>query len=89
MLEILLYTLLYIVNFIINRRMYLYLQKLDECWYPNPVAILMCFMSLFGTLILSIILFTELPESSFIGKMFKYTPKNKEQDDDKRGWDGC
>lgn len=93
MLEILLYILLYVVTFIINRMMYLYLQKLDECWYPNPVAILMCFMSLLGTIVLGTILLLELLESgfksSFIGKIFKYTPKNKEQDNDKRGWDEC
>lgn len=86
-LEIIFYVLAYILVFIINRGMYLRLQKIDENWYPNPVLILMCFFFLFGTIVMGCIYLTEINiESNF----FKYKPKDKNiHMDDKRGWDGC
>jgi hypothetical protein len=49
--------LAYIANVFLNRWIYFQLQKLDNCFYPNPGAIVACFVSLYGTLALLIIYF--------------------------------
>lgn len=62
---------------------------------PNPAAIFACFLFLLGTFILLCVYAMECKTTSFIGRLFKYTPKKdddkkiKHNEEDKRGWDGC
>lgn len=56
---------IYAIVFFINRWLYFKLQKIDEDWYPNPAAVFACFLFLFGTLILGVILLTEGKGSFF------------------------
>jgi len=46
----------YILNVFLNRWLYFRLQKIDSDYYPNPPAVLACFLSLVGTFALSVIL---------------------------------
>jgi hypothetical protein len=69
------------------------MQKYDENYYPNPIAILMIFCHLFGTIVLSIIILFEILDNSKIStnlldKFFRYKKPHTNKDD-KRGWDGC
>lgn len=57
----------YTLNIFFNRWLYFKMIEKDEDFYGNPFAILSCFMSLFGTIILTVIL---MIESDF------FTPKH-------------
>ena len=92
---VLLWVVAYIIVTLINRKIYINLQKLDKCYYPNPIAIFTCFLFLFGTCILSVVYIMECKTTSFIDRLFKYIPKEKDkkikndEEEDKRGWGGC
>ena len=54
--EIVFYSVtIYTIVFFINRWIYFQLQKADESFYPNPFAILACFLFLIGTFALGIL----------------------------------
>ena len=91
---VLLCVVAYIIVTLINRKIYINLQKLDKYYYPNPIAVFTCFLFLFGTIILLCVYVSECKTSSFIDRLFKYIPKNddkkiKNDEEDKRGWGGC
>jgi predicted PurR-regulated permease PerM len=91
---ILLCVVAYIIVTLINRKIYINLQKIDKNYYPNPIAIFTCFLFLFGTIILLVLYSTESKTESFIERLFKYKPKKNDKkikynEEDKRGWDGC
>ncbi len=69
--------ILYIINIIINGLLYKGMIKNDSDYYPNPMALLIIFFSLFGTLILGIIYLSEANYTSkFLDYLFK--PKNND-----------
>ena len=79
---VLLCVVAYIIVTLINRKIYINLQKLDKNYYPNPAAICVYAM--------------ECKTTSFIDRLFKYTPKKDDdkkikhnEEEDKRGWGGC
>ena len=83
----------YLLLVLLNRWLYICMQKYDENYYPNPIAILMIFCHLFGTIVLSIIILFEILDNSKIStnlldKFFRYKKPHTNKDD-KRGWDGC
>lgn len=93
---VLLWVVAYIIVTLINRKIYINLQKLDKYYYPNPIAVFTCFLFLFGTIILSVIYIMECKTTSFIDRLFKYIPKeddnkikHNDDEEDKRGWGGC
>jgi predicted PurR-regulated permease PerM len=91
---VLLWVVAYIIVTLINRKIYINLQKLDKHYYPNPPAIFACFLFLLGTFILLCVYIMECKTTSFIDRLFKYIPKEKDKkikndEEDKRGWGGC
>lgn len=96
---VLLWVVAYIIVTLINRKIYINLQKLDKNYYPCPMAIFSCFLFLFGTWVLLLLYILEYAmeckKTPFIDRLFKYTPKKdddkkiKHNEEDKRGWDGC
>jgi predicted PurR-regulated permease PerM len=92
---VLLWVVAYIIVTLINRKIYINLQKLDKYYYPNPIAIFTCFLFLFGTSILLCLYIMECKTTSFIYRLFKYIPKEKDKkikhndEEDKREWGGC
>jgi len=90
---VLLWVVAYIIVTLINRKIYINLQKLDKYYYPNPIAIFTCFLFLFGTVILSVIYIMECKTTSFIDRLFKYIPKEKDKkiknDEEDKRWGGC
>lgn len=97
-LKILLWVVAYIIVTLINRKIYINLQKIDKEYYPNPMAIFTCFLFLFGTWVLLLLYILEYTttykKTSFIERLFKYTPKENDKkirydEEDRRGWDGC
>lgn len=96
-LKILLWVVAYIIVTLVNRKIYINLQKLDSYYYPCPPAIFICFCFLVGTIVLSLIYLMEIMESCsslYINEFFKYKSKDddkiiKYDKEDKRGWDGC
>lgn len=57
--ELIIIIIAYILNLLLNRRMYFKLIELDGGYFPNPPAIVACFFSLIGTLALGIHLIVE------------------------------
>lgn len=57
----------YILNIFLNRWLYFKMIESDNDFCNNPIAIMSCFLSLFGTIILGLIV---LNESDF------FTPKH-------------
>ena len=49
---VLLWVVAYIIVTLINRKIYINLQKLDKYYYPCSIAIFTCFLFLFGTFVL-------------------------------------
>ena len=93
---VLLWVVAYIIVTLINRKIYINLQKLDKNYYPNPATIFACFLFLSGTFILLCEPAMECKTTSFIDRLFKYTPKKDDdkkikhnEEEDKRGWGGC
>jgi hypothetical protein len=97
---VLLWVVAYIIVTLINRKIYINLQKLDKYYYPCSIAIFTCFLFLFGTFVLLLLYILEytirFEPTSFIDRLFKYTPKeddnkikNNDDEEDKRGWGGC
>lgn len=92
---VLLCVVAYIIVTLINRKIYINLQKLDKYYYPCPICIFTCFWFLYGTFALLCLYVSECKKKSFIDRLFKYTPKKgddkkiKHNEEDKRGWDGC
>jgi hypothetical protein len=90
---VLLCVVAYIIVTLINRKIYINLQKLDKYYYPNPPAISACFMFLLGTIILLCLYASECKTSSFIDRLFKYIPKEKDKkiknDEEDKRWSGC
>ena len=58
----------YVLSIFLNRWLYLKLQKNHPSYYPNPPLVILCFMSLIGTLFIGA---TFLVESD----IFKYKEK--------------
>lgn len=79
---VLLWVVAYIIVTLINRKIYINLQKLHKSYYPCPMAIFTCFLFLFGTWVLLLLYILEYAmeckKTPFIDRLFKYTPK---QDD--------
>lgn len=97
-LKTLLWVVAYIIVTLINRKLYINIQKIDKDYYPNPMAILTCFLFLLGTWILLLLYILEYTatykKTSFVERLFKYTPKENDKkirydEEDRRGWDGC
>jgi predicted PurR-regulated permease PerM len=90
---VLLCVVAYIIVTLINRKIYINLQKLDKYYYPNPIAIFTCFLFLFGTVILLCLYVLECKTSPFIDRLFKYIPKEKDKkiknDEEDKRWGGC
>ena len=64
--EIIFYSVvIYTIVFFINRWLYFQLQKIDEDFYPNPFAVLSCFLFFFGTIVLTIIILLNNKSSFF------------------------
>jgi len=90
---VLLWVVAYIIVTLINRKIYINLQKLDKYYYPNPMAVFTCFLFLFGTCILLCLYIMECKTTSFIDRLFKYIPKEKDKkiknDEEDKRWSGC
>jgi len=56
--------LAYVLNVFLNRYIYFQLQKKDSNYYPNPMAVTACFLSVIGTISLLAILLGHI-ESDF------------------------
>ena len=76
---VLLWVVAYIIVTLINRKIYINLQKLHKNYYPCPMAIFSCFLFLFGTWVLLLLYILEYAmeckKTPFIDRLFKYTPK--------------
>lgn len=97
-LKTLLWVVAYIIVTLINRKLYINIQKINKDYYPNPMAIFTCFFFLLGTWILLLLYILEYTatykKTSFVERLFKYTPKENDKkirydEEDRRGWDGC
>ena len=90
---VLLWVVAYIIVTLINRKIYINLQKLDKYYYPNPPAIFTCFLFLLGTFILLCIYVSECKTSPLTDRLFKYIPKEKDKkiknDEEDKRWSGC
>ena len=74
---LLLYIILsWVVTILINRSIFLYIQKLEG--YMNPIGIFVRFLHIFGTFLLLIILFFiafDKGEFTSFSDFFKYKPR--------------
>jgi hypothetical protein len=66
----------YLINLMINRWLYIEIQKIDESTYPNNWFILWCWLSLIGTIIL-IIKLIKLDDTPSGPGFFEYVYKPK------------
>ena len=67
---------LYILSVYVNRWLYHRMVMLDENFYPNPMAMFMIFVPIFGTIVLSIIVIVETLTNIDDTKNNWFKPKN-------------
>lgn len=65
------WVIVYVLNFFLNRWIFFKLQDVEDTGFVNPVGIAFCFTSLIGTIILTILWVTSAAEKGIGPNFFK------------------